>query len=610
MEISSLPSETNGEVIDILNFYLERVELYKGKLTKLDEEIRQISLKRLASIVMVGLSLYGGFSTSGYLFSITAIFFGVFLYYVKKHTLAFQARVLLAELLLLNQREVSFKKGDKSVFDSGIDFDPEHSAHHLFALDLDIFGTGSLFQSINRSSTRSGRQLLAKRLLIPLTDPDEIEMRKQSIHELSSHIDWRQEFYAIGMQIGEKPKDADELSKWLSLPDFFEGRIYWKGIMLGMTFVSGLIIAYCILTAQLLIALLFMPLVINGVLLSIISRTAKEYFAHFGNRTKQFKKYADLFAHINKRKFISPESAQLHQECKHASQAFEKLFQVANLTEQRANGVVGPLMNGFFLFDLWCIYRIENWRRKNKDQFPAWINSLISIDMISSFSNFTFNHPDFSDAIIQRTGRFISAKQMGHPLMNSRDSIKNDYEVGVTSKIHIITGSNMAGKSTFIRALGVNLILARNGVPVCAEEFICSTLGLITSIRISDSLEENASYFKAELIRLEQLLNQLKTGQPFLVLLDEILRGTNSDDKRLGTQSFILKLKQFNCLVLLATHDLSIGKLEQEFPEYIENYCFESQFTNEGLSFDYKLRKGVSSSTNATFLMKRMGLID
>lgn len=194
--------------------------------------------------------------------------------------------------------------------------------------------------------------------------------------------------------------------------------------------------------------------------------------------------------------------------------------------------------------------------------------------------------------------------------MDTQVSIKNDYDIGVQSKVHVITGSNMAGKSTFIRALGVNLVLACNGVPVCAKEFKCSILGLITSIRITDSLEENASYFKAELIRLERVLDQLKTGKPYLVLLDEILRGTNSDDKRLGTQSFLLKLKQYNCLVLLATHDLSIGKLEKEFPGEVENYCFESQFSEDGLSFDYKLRKGVSSSTNATFLMKRMGLID
>jgi DNA mismatch repair ATPase MutS len=316
-----------------------------------------------------------------------------------------------------------------------------------------------------------------------------------------------------------------------------------------------------------------------------------------------------LFAHIGKWKFKSEEGQQLQMECENASNALNKLFRASSLTDQR-NGMLGSIMNGFFMFDLWCIYRIESWRKEHKDHFPGWINSLIKIDTISSFANFAFNHPDFCDASIEGGKNFISARAMGHPLMNSAISVKNDYDIGVASRIHVVTGSNMAGKSTFIRAVGVNLILAKNGVPVCAQEFKCSLPGLITSIRISDSLEENASYFKAELIRLEQILEQLKTGQPFLVLLDEILRGTNSDDKRLGTQSFLLKLKQFNCLVMLATHDLNIGKLEQQFPGDVENYCFESQFTNEGLSFDYKLRKGISSSTNATFLMKRMGLID
>ncbi|HZY82227.1 MAG TPA: DNA mismatch repair protein MutS, partial [Cyclobacteriaceae bacterium] len=189
-------------------------------------------------------------------------------------------------------------------------------------------------------------------------------------------------------------------------------------------------------------------------------------------------------------------------------------------------------------------------------------------------------------------------------------SVKNDYELGVTTKAHIVTGSNMAGKSTFIRTVGLNLVLAMNGLPVCAREFSCSVMSIASCIRITDSLEENASYFRAELIRLEHIVKLIGSGEPYIVLLDEILRGTNSDDKRMGTLAFFRKLKDYNCLAILATHDLVIGKLEEEYPQHFSNYCFESELRGAELHFDYKLRKGVSSSTNATFLMKSLGLID
>ncbi|NOT73952.1 MAG: hypothetical protein HOP08_03420 [Cyclobacteriaceae bacterium] len=591
---------------DIAGIYKERVKGYSERLTEIDRRIRQIALQRLMSILFTGVCLYLGFRMNPLSFFPAVGFFSLFLFLVKKHTLTFRKRVILAELLSLNKKEAAFKEGDKSVFDAGIDFD---TSHHLYALDLDIYGTGSLFQSVNRSATTSGRELLSQNLLNPLTNKEEIIKRADSIHDLAKEIDWRQEFTAIGSQLVEKPKDYVELKEWLAIPDFFIGRGHWRPIMWIMPAISAGGILYCIFTSQFIALLVFGPFAINTFLLSLLLKPLKEYFLRFGGKTKQFKKYADLFAHIREGKFKTPQNKALQEQCTDASEAFAKLFKLSNAADQRL-GAGGPIMNGLFLMDLWNVLGIEQWKDRHKDSFPQWIDSLVTIDMLSSFSNFTFNHPDFVNATISEGKEFISAKEMGHPLMDTQVSIKNDYDIGVQSKVHVITGSNMAGKSTFIRALGVNLVLACNGVPVCAKEFKCSILGLITSIRITDSLEENASYFKAELIRLERVLDQLKTGKPYLVLLDEILRGTNSDDKRLGTQSFLLKLKQYNCLVLLATHDLSIGKLEKEFPGEVENYCFESQFSEDGLSFDYKLRKGVSSSTNATFLMKRMGLID
>jgi DNA mismatch repair ATPase MutS len=247
---------------------------------------------------------------------------------------------------------------------------------------------------------------------------------------------------------------------------------------------------------------------------------------------------------------------------------------------------------------------------KFKSQVDGWIVALANIDMLNSLANYRFNHPDFVDATVVSGASFIKAKEMGHPLLPFHESVKNDYELGVTTKAHIVTGSNMAGKSTFIRTVGLNLVLAMNGLPVCAREFGCSVMSIASCIRITDSLEEHASYFRAELRRLETIVGLIATGTPYIVLLDEILRGTNSDDKRMGTLAFFKKLKDYNCLAILATHDLVIGKLEEQFPAHYSNYCFESELRGADLHFDYKLRRGVSASTNATYLMKSLGLID
>jgi DNA mismatch repair ATPase MutS len=204
----------------------------------------------------------------------------------------------------------------------------------------------------------------------------------------------------------------------------------------------------------------------------------------------------------------------------------------------------------------------------------------------------------------------IEAIQLGHPLLQDKACVRNDYSIGIKGNAHIITGSNMAGKSTFIRAVGLNVVLALNGLPVCATKFSCSLLTLASCIRITDSLEDNASYFKAELLRLQQIMTMIRTGKPHLILLDEIMRGTNSDDKRMGTLAFYRKLKDFNCLALLATHDLAIGQLEVQHPDHFENYCFESTVEGKEIRFDYRLRRGVSTSTNASVLMRNLDLIE
>ena len=231
------------------------------------------------------------------------------------------------------------------------------------------------------------------------------------------------------------------------------------------------------------------------------------------------------------------------------------------------------------------------------------------VEMLNSLAAFHFNHPSYIFPECSNDGLIIDAKGMGHPLMKIEQAIVNDFTIGAQSLLHIITGSNMSGKSTFLRTLGLNMVLAQMGVPVFAEKFVFRPARILTSFHHIDSLEENSSYFYTELKALHEIILSLENQMPALVLLDEVMRGTNSKDKHDGTALLIKKLLQFNCMTLIATHDTDLGILAESYSGAIENFCFESELSDNILSFDFKIRRGIAQSRNATFLMKKMGII-
>jgi DNA mismatch repair ATPase MutS len=301
---------------------------------------------------------------------------------------------------------------------------------------------------------------------------------------------------------------------------------------------------------------------------------------------------------------------QLKTEAFNASKAIKKLSVLSRLFDQRANLLVILFINSLGLYDIQCMWALEAWKKRYRSNFNDWINCVGNIESVNSLATFAFNNPGYTYPVVKESTAFINAKGLSHPLIPDKECVANDFELGGNNKLVLVTGSNMSGKTTFLRTLGVNLLLAQCGTPVNAIEFSFSPMLVATSIRVSDSLQEHTSYFMAELIRLQQIIRQLQQNKtPTLVLIDEILRGTNSDDKTHGSDQFIRKLLQYNCLTLFATHDLTLSKLENEFPRTISNYCFESTIENGELLFDYTLRKGVAKNKNASFLMKKMDII-
>jgi hypothetical protein len=588
-------------------FYRERISKLEEEHATLSKRQQDISRIRLVLFLLIVGSIVWATLSGALLLLVTLLLTGFFMVQVKRHANVSLETTIVANTLQLNRDELAFMKGDKSLFPQG---DIQLATDHIYAIDLDIFGKGSLFQSIDRTGTWEGKGLVIDTLLAPPKDIPEIQRRRDAIAELEKEVEWRQRFHVTGKLADETPNDMPSLRQWAQQPDFFAGRRSWIWIARIMSAISISVIAWMFIVGEFYFFMLMLLLAVNSAIRGLFDKGIGKYFSSFGNKTKLFEKFSDLFQLVSKHKVTTPLAQQHFDKVHEAADAFLELSQLSNRAEQRRNGLIGPVMNGLFLFDVWNVYAIERWRIKHRDRIDPWITALANIDMLNSLANYRFNHPAFVDATVQPGPSFIQAKEMGHPLLPVDESVKNDYELGVTSKAHIVTGSNMAGKSTFIRTVGLNIILALNGLPVCAREFSCSAMSIASCIRITDSLEEHASYFRAELKRLEKIVGLLQGGGPYIVLLDEILRGTNSDDKRMGTLAFFKKLKDYNCLAILATHDLVIGKLEEQFPQHYANYCFESELRGEELRFDYRLRRGVSASTNATYLMKSLGLID
>jgi DNA mismatch repair ATPase MutS len=293
-----------------------------------------------------------------------------------------------------------------------------------------------------------------------------------------------------------------------------------------------------------------------------------------------------------------------------AAVSVKKLSRLIQSFDTRLNILVGFVLNGLFLWDYHSIYRLEKWKSENKNIFPVWLEMIGRVDAYISLGNYAFNNQTFAYPEISDKNIIFSAKMLGHPLIDDSKRVCNDFSLDRTGTICIISGANMAGKSTFLRTIAVNYILAMTGAPVCAEKMDFLPLKLFTSMRTTDSLSGNESYFYAELKRLKALKTRVERNEPVFFILDEILKGTNSADKSLGSKLFIEKLILLGGTGLIATHDVSLGMMVIDHPESVFNMCFEIEIEGETIQFDYKLYKGITQKMNAAFLMKQMGILD
>jgi DNA mismatch repair ATPase MutS len=515
---------------------------------------------------------------------------------------------VLKARLKVNEDEVKYLDYNYDGFDDGSDLATLDSK---LSNDFDLFGRGSLFQFLNRSVTREGRDAFAGKLVSWSTDIGVIRNRQSAVKELSNNLQFIEDFRSLGILTDIEKYEIQKLKKWLESPSLKITSAKWTA-RIWPFFLAAWIVATIIgITGP---NLLFIP--IMGALLIVGSKSKTTQNAHeqLGKVARTLKKYSGLIELTENKEFSSEYLKALQQKLsgngKKAGKALKILFSLLEKFDYRLNFITAVLFNILFLFDFHILAALEKWKANHKNNVPKWFDAIAGLDTLTGFAVFAFNNSGRTTFPDPDNDAFnFNAKGLKHPLIPHSDSVENDIEFSGQPKVLVITGANMAGKSTFLRTLTVNLILGMCGAPVCARKMSFSPCDIRSSINIRDSLANHESYFYAELQRLKSIVTYAEQNPMTFVVLDEILRGTNSLDKHNGSLGLLKNLIGLNAVVVIATHDLGIGRLEQDYPGIATNYCFEVELEGNQLAFDYKLKPGVSQKLNASFLMKKMGLV-
>ena len=591
------------------NHYTERLSLTAGQLQQVKKQIFRISMLRLALFIAGIAGLYFFFNqTTLLIICICLTFLPLFIlvkihnrFFIRKEWLETQARIIQEELQALS--------GDYSSFEDGKEYvNPEHP----YSFDLDIFGRRSLFQSINRTCTFFGKNRLAKWLQNHLHEKTSIEKRQEMVREISEHTLFREQFRVAGLVHHGQSSDAEKIQAWSQSPAQYLHAGWVKAFIWGVPVINSLLLITS-LAGWTSFSWLGLSFGIFLVLSFGIIKRATYIQETYGKQLKSLNGYARLIALAKAEEWKSAGMQELMERFnlngQSPIQALQQLSKELDRLDLRNNQFLYVLLEGSIFFQLQEIVRIERWKARYGQHISKWLETVGELDALCSLGTFAYNHPQYTYPELTEKPFCFLATQMGHPLMPASQCVKNDATIPSRPFFLIITGANMAGKSTYLRTIGVNYLLACIGAPVCCERLKLYPNQLITSLRTSDSLSDNESYFFAELKRLKRIIDLLNQGQQLFIILDEILKGTNSMDKQKGSFDLIRQFMQLKANGIIATHDLLLGSLIKQFPEEIRNYCFEADIKENELTFSYKLREGVAQNMNACFLMKKMGII-
>ena len=598
-----------------LEIYQQQIAKHEAELKKLERRSTLFGWLRLLSMCSffagIGLVWFNGLLL---FIPLAVLFITLFFIILARHLTIYDAIENLKRLIDISETEIEVLDHhftdlpDGSGFSEGVHRDkPEN---HDYANDLDIFGRASVFQYINRCTSEQGKKLFADWLSDPASS-EIILLRQEAIKELSQKLEWRQQLQSYGIAHSINIVTENKIETWLEEPFEFLNKTHWKLLRFFLPAISfALLILY--LTA-IITPGIFYPSILLMLAISFgVSKLIMPSFTKLNKVAPQLETLSESVAWIEKGDFKSKLLVELRSKYIDgsvlSSQSIQKLKKILDRTDIRLNPLVFIPLNTFFFWDLQQVLILETWKKENKEHIGDWFHSLAEIESLSSLANLSFNHPGWTFPAIADQHGMVIADSLGHPSILKEKLVTNSFSTEESGGLNLVTGSNMAGKSTFLRSVGVNIVLAMMGSPVCAGSFTVSNMKVISSMRVNDNLEENTSTFYAELKKLKEVIEAVNRNEKVFLLLDEILRGTNSADRHTGSKALIKQLIQDNAAGLIATHDLELAKLADEFPSKLHNYHFDVQVAGDELYFDYKLKRGICTSMNASLLMKKIGI--
>lgn len=584
-------------------FYTRERDLQQENLQQANRQLNISSFIRLLVFLLVAYGIYYFFAETRIAAVIAFAGMGIFLFLVSRHTDLQYKRDKFRELVKLNELELRVLERDFSELPTGKEYeDPLHP----YSQDIDLFGRGSFFQYLNRTALKEGTNRLAA--LLTENSVENIKKKQEAIKELAEKANWRQEFTAVaGLVKTETPswQVLDWFRNYKPFVPAFARYLPAVFSVISLLVILGYAIGY--VTGMQLFLWFLAGLMITGIFFKKVNLLSGSV-----NKVQDtFHQYHQLLGLIEKTQFSSEilqeKTDPVSSAGGKASRVSKKFSRAIDSLEQRNNFMVGVFLNGFMLWDLRQSYKLEKWIVENKDHVENWFDIIEFFDAYNSLGNFAFNHPDYSFPEIVEGEYTINAKALAHPLLDPKKRISNDFKIE-NENFFIITGANMAGKSTFLRTVSLQIVMGNLGLPVCAESCQYHPIKLITSMRTTDSLSDDESYFFSELKRLQYIVGEIKNDKYFIIL-DEILKGTNSTDKAIGSRKFIQKLVGSRSTGIIATHDLSLCEVADELPQ-VKNYYFDAEIINDELNFDYRFKTGVCQNMNASFLLKKMQIVD
>ena len=585
-----------------LVFYTQqKVELEKEAVFLKTKSIR-LSMLRFAVFLGISYLIYLTFGRYPVVFVVAFLGVLLFAFLVVKQSNLQRKRSIVDEKIQINTTEIRVLNRDFLHLETGGSF---VNPAHFYSNDIDLFGKGSFFQYLNRTTTNDGKVVLASTLTENKTTA--IVTKQNALKELAQKVIWRQNFAALASLVAIKNTSkptVNWISKYRSVfPAYLASiqRVFSVLSILLIGLVSFGIISFTFITIWFFLGLF---------LTAIFVKKANNLYAETNNLRATFGQYHHLLNEIENADFTSEilkeKQEIINSETKKAAVIFKEFSRILDTFDQRNNIIIAIFGNGLFLTELYNVGNIEKWISKYKHTVEKWFEVVAFFDAQNSLANFHFNHPKFVFPEITSGKQAICGVDLGHPLLHVEKRVDNHFNINKEA-FYIVTGANMAGKSTFLRTVSLSIVMANCGLPVCATSFKYAPIKLITSMRSTDSLTEDESYFYSELKRLKFIVDAIKESDYFIIL-DEILKGTNSKDKAIGSKKFVEKLSKSKSTGIIATHDVSLCELESELTA-VENYYFDAEISEDELHFDYTLKKGVCKNMNASFLLKKMEIV-